>query len=73
MDYYVCCLVDSRDKEVFYIGKGVNNRFFAHARDVLESEATTDKLDKIWEIIADGHMSNIISFDINCLKKMHLQ
>lgn len=52
---YVYCLVDPRDNKIFYIGKGKDNRVFAHANDALESgNVTTDKLDKIRDIIADG-------------------
>ena len=38
LGYYVYCLVDPRDKRVFYVGKGVGNRVFAHANDALELE-----------------------------------
>ena len=55
LEYYVYCLVDPRDKTVFYVGKGKDNRVFAHANDALENESnSTDKLDKIREIIAAG-------------------
>ena len=56
LGYYVYCLVDPRDKKIFYIGKGVGNRVFAHACDALESEnVSTEKLEKIREIIKSGH------------------
>lgn len=56
LGYYVYCLVDPRDKKIFYIGKGVGNRVFAHACDALEYEdANTDKLEKIREIMKSGY------------------
>ena len=56
LKYYVYCLVDPRDKRIFYIGKGKDNRVFDHANDALDSEnRVTDKLDKIREIISSGH------------------
>ncbi len=59
LGYYVYCLVDPRDKRVFYVGKGVRNRVFAHANDALELEDfATDKLDKIREIISAGYKVN---------------
>lgn len=36
--YYVYCLVDSRDKTIFYIGKGCGNRVFAHEFEIAEHE-----------------------------------
>ena len=56
LGYYVYCLVDPRDMKIFYIGKGVGNRVFAHACDALEYEdVSTEKLEKIREIIKSGH------------------
>ena len=56
LGFYVYCLVDPRDRKIFYVGKGVGNRVFAHAEDALEREDVhTDKLDTIREIIAAGH------------------
>ncbi len=56
LGYYVYCLVDPRDKKIFYIGKGIGNRVFAHACDALEYEdVSTEKLEKIREIIKSGH------------------
>lgn len=45
--FYVYVLRDSRNGEVFYVGKGKGNRVFAHAADALESQRSTDKLDRI--------------------------
>ena len=55
LGYYVYCLVDPRDKKIFYVGKGVGNRVFAHVNDALENaDYITDKIDTIKEIHAAG-------------------
>ncbi|ASR55240.1 GIY-YIG nuclease family protein [Cellulomonas sp. PSBB021] len=58
MRYYVYLLRDSRDGTVFYVGKGIGNRAFDHARDALGGDAApSDKLDRIRSILAsDGHV-----------------
>lgn len=33
--YYVYCLINPRDNQVFYIGKGVGNRVFSHEKYAL--------------------------------------
>lgn len=53
--FYVYALRDPRDKTVFYVGKGVRNRWFDH---IAEARTTTDganlKLDRIRAIEAAG-------------------
>ncbi|MCY3962540.1 MAG: hypothetical protein OXG34_12885 [bacterium] len=52
---YVYLLIDPRDGEVFYVGKGNGSRVFAHAQDALgDEEAASDKLDRIREIQGAG-------------------
>ena len=52
---YVYLLIDPRDGEVFYVGKGNGSRVFAHAQDALgDEEAASDKLDRIREIHGAG-------------------
>ena len=48
--YYVYALVDPRTQKPFYIGKGKDNRVFAHISDAECTETETRKLDKIREI-----------------------
>jgi hypothetical protein len=56
--YYVYLLIDPRTSEVFYVGKGVGNRCFAHVQVARKREAGVSgdypKLDRIREIEAAG-------------------
>lgn len=54
LKYYIYCLVDPRDKCIFYVGKGIGNRVFDHAKDALSYNDKTLKLDKIREILSLG-------------------
>lgn len=51
---YVYCLVYPRSQMPFYIGEGMGNRVFAHAKGAVENAIPTDKLDTIREIIDQG-------------------
>jgi hypothetical protein len=53
---YVYRLIDPRNGETFYIGKGQRNRVFAHIREELsfEGEELDPKLERIRKIHADG-------------------
>lgn len=55
LKHYVYCLVDPRDKRIFYIGKGQGDRVFYHAKDALSSNEESLKLDKIRDIKNAGH------------------
>lgn len=51
--YYVYRLIDPRNGETFYVGKGKGNRVFNHMKDALaadESDEVSDKLQTIREI-----------------------
>ena len=53
---YVYALVDPRDHQVFYVGKGTGDRILAHAKEAKEAkEIHTAKLDRIRAIEQAGH------------------
>lgn len=54
LDYYVYLLIEPETNQIFYIGKGIGNRIFAHINDAITNEMPSDKLDKIREIRAKG-------------------
>jgi hypothetical protein len=56
LKYYVYRLIDPRNGETFYIGKGTGNRVFAHVKGELgsDADALTEKLQRIRDIRVDG-------------------
>lgn len=57
LKFYVYRLIDPRNGETFYVGKGKGNRVFAHARAELsadEDELTEKKLQRIRDIRRSG-------------------
>lgn len=55
INYYIYCLVDSRNQNIFYVGKGKGNRVFQHAEGALTGKAKeTDKISLINEIHQAG-------------------
>jgi hypothetical protein len=56
LGFYVYRLIDPRNGETFYVGKGKGNRVFTHVWDELgvNEDALTEKLQRIREIRKDG-------------------
>ncbi|NKF50431.1 hypothetical protein G3R49_07560 [Shewanella sp. WXL01] len=54
LKYYVYRLIDPRNGETFYIGKGKANRVFAHAQGDIESDELSEKMSRIRAIKLAG-------------------
>ncbi len=54
LNYYVYRLIDPRNAQTFYVGKGKDDRVFAHAKAKVESDSDDEKLKRISEIKKDG-------------------
>lgn len=53
--YYIYSLVDPRNNNIFYIGKGLGNRVFQHAKGALSGKISeSDKIDTIKQIYQAG-------------------
>ncbi len=56
--FYVYALVDPRDSEIFYVGKGIGDRLFSHVNDELDradsSDFISNKIDRIRDIRNQG-------------------
>jgi len=52
INYYVYRLIDPRNGETFYVGKGMDNRVFQHIREKIEENQDSNdlKLRRIREI-----------------------
>ena len=55
LGFYVYFLQDPRTEEIFYVGKGVENRVFNHLEGAIETDNETEKLDKIRAIVDSGN------------------
>jgi hypothetical protein len=61
LKFYVYRLIDPRNGETFYIGKGVGNRVFQHAKAEIDGDELNDKLKRIREILLAGlEVSHVI-------------
>src|SRR6056297_87345 len=55
--YYVYRLIDPRNGETFYVGKGKGNRVFQHMKGAIDLKGTdsiSEKLNTIYEILNAG-------------------
>jgi hypothetical protein len=52
--FYVYRLIDPRNGETFYVGKGKGNRIFSHVKAKFDSDDPNDKLQRIHEIQSAG-------------------
>ncbi len=54
LKFYVYLLIDPRDNKIFYVGKGINNRVFAHINETIFNPSITEKSETIRAIKADN-------------------
>lgn len=68
--YYVYSLIDPRDKEIFYIGKGKGKRAFQHLNEeYTEEKGNRDKINRIKEIQNQLGKQPEIRFLAECLSE----
>jgi hypothetical protein len=54
LGYYVYGLVDPRNEQIFYVGKGKGSRFLSHEREAVQGDGTSAKHERIRQILAEG-------------------
>jgi hypothetical protein len=67
LDAYVYRLIDPRDGNTFYVGKGRGNRVFAHVKDALKDYEGENFLEKD----DDGVEEDDVSAKIQTIRKIH--
>jgi hypothetical protein len=61
LGYYVYFLRDPRNKEIFYVGKGMGNRVFDHVNCALANATESDKLELIKAIMkSDNSVQHVV-------------
>ncbi len=53
--FYVYILIDPRNEQIFYVGKGQEDRLFQHEKEAERADLGTEKHKKIIEIQNSGH------------------
>jgi hypothetical protein len=68
---YVYRLIDPRNGETFYIGKGRGDRMFSHIRAQVQGDELDNKLKRIREIrLAAMPFGNSMARDLTCTKSV---
>lgn len=75
LDFYVYRLVDPRNFETFYVGKGSGQRVLQHAWDALDDALPSEKLDRIRRIRSTGQEEILIihRHGLNELTAFHVE
>ncbi|MEQ8717741.1 MAG: hypothetical protein RIE08_09030 [Acidimicrobiales bacterium] len=59
LGFYVYALIDPRNNEIFYIGKGKGSRFLAHQSEAVRQSGKSAKAERIRSILDAGHTPSV--------------
>ncbi|OPZ77545.1 MAG: hypothetical protein BWY78_00970 [Alphaproteobacteria bacterium ADurb.Bin438] len=73
LKYYVYRLIDPRNGQTFYVGKGKGNRVFAHAKNALSNYKNEDfsRKDEDSEVTKNGTIQAIIDEKLDVINIIH--